>query len=184
MPNWKIYGERYKQNRTKKTSFEFQWPKIEGKRLNQHLLPDLMAMTDDHCAYCDGSALKKGDKTIDHFKPKSNPKFYLLVCKWVNLYPACSTCQQSKWEQFDKELLRPDEIGYEFNKYFIYNFSSHSIDPNPSASLLNQRRAQTTIRILDLNDSGMCKSRLRDWNLYWKSLNPVLSDYNFRFMFE
>ncbi|MEI7583816.1 HNH endonuclease [Runella sp.] len=116
---WQVYGELYAQNRAKKPSFEFQWPQIEGKKLNQHLLPKLMAMTDDHCSYCDGFPLKRGDDTIDHFHPKTRSEFYSKVCDWENLYLSCKHCQDSKGSQYEVELLRPDELDFHFNRYFI-----------------------------------------------------------------
>lgn len=182
--NWQIYGERYEKNRLNNPSFEFQWPILKGKKLNHYLLPLLTAMTNYHCSYCDGAALKKGENTIDHFYPKSLPEFYLKVCQWENLYIACNSCQISKGNQSTELLLRPDEIDYDFNKYFVYDYEEHYISSNPLSTIVEQNRAKETIKILDLNHLGMRKSRKRDWNLYNSSSNPILSDYNFRFMFD
>ncbi|WP_428664693.1 hypothetical protein [Runella sp.] len=181
---WQMYGERYIQNRGNNPSFEFQWPQISGKKLNQHLLPDLIAMTDDHCSYCDGFPLKRGDDTIDHFHPKTNPAFYSEVCKWENLYISCKHCQDSKVDQFEEELLRPDDIEFHFNRYFIYDYIEHTISPNPLASVEEQYRAERTIEIFDLKHKSLCISRRHAYQRYNSDADPVLSDYNFRFMFE
>ncbi len=181
---WQIYGERYAQHRATHPSFEFQWPQISSKKLNQHLLPHLMAMTDDHCSYCDGFPLKRGDDTIDHFHPKTNPAFYLDVCKWENLYISCKHCQDSKGSQFEEALLRPDEIEFHFNRYFVYDYIEHTISPNPLASEDEQYRAQKTIEIFDLKHKSLCVSRRHAYQRYVSDTDPVLSDYNFRFMFE
>lgn len=181
---WQVYGELYAQNRAKKPSFEFQWPQIEGKKLNQHLLPKLMAMTDDHCSYCDGFPLKRGDDTIDHFHPKTRSEFYSKVCDWENLYLSCKHCQDSKGSQYEVELLRPDELDFHFNRYFIYDYIEHTISPNPLASMEEQYRAEKTIEIFDLKHKSLCISRRHAYQRYTGDSNPVLSDYNFRFMFE
>ncbi|MFN8344573.1 MAG: hypothetical protein U0X91_06205 [Spirosomataceae bacterium] len=184
VPRWQNYGERYALNRENNPSFEFQWPQIEGKKLNQHLLPDLMAMTDDHCSYCDDYPLKKGDDTIDHFHPKTHPAFYKEVCKWENLYISCKHCQDAKGNQFEAELLRPDEMEFQFNRYFIYDYIDHTISPNPLASLDEQYRAQKTIEVFDLRHKSLCIRRRHAYQRYAGDSNPVLSDYNFRFMFD
>lgn len=183
-PRWEEFGERYAQNRAKNNSFEFQWPQIDGKKLNQHLLPDLMAMTDEHCSYCDDYPFHRGGDSIDHFCPKSLPAFYELVCDWGNLYIACTHCQAAKGNQYEPDLLRPDEAAFEFKKYFIYDYIQHRLLPNPQASTVEKRRAEVTIRVLDLNYPGMCKSRRHAFQRFTGVEEPFLSDYNFRFMFD
>ena len=185
-PLWQVYGEKYAQKRLAKAQslFKFQWPQVKGKTLNQHLLPDLKAMTDDHCSYCDGFPLKRGDDTIDHFHPKTHTAFYKEVCKWENLYIACKHCQDAKGDYFEEKLLRPDGADYQYNRYFLYDYIQHKILPNPLASFLEQERAEKTIKILDLNHISLCISRRHSFQRHDKDDNPVLSDYNFRFMFE
>jgi uncharacterized protein (TIGR02646 family) len=185
IPRWQVYGEQYSQSRyTTNHSFKFQWPQIDGKKLNQYLLPDLMAMTDEHCAYCDKFPLLKGDDSIDHFCPKSLPDFYSLVCNWENLYIACKHCQDSKGSQFENTLLRPDEIDYDFRRYFIYDYIKHKVELNPLASDDEKVRAEVTIRIFELNHPSMCTSRRHAYERFTKDNAPILSDYNFRFMFD
>ncbi|WP_028524774.1 HNH endonuclease [Runella limosa] len=183
-PRWEWFGERYAQNRAQNPSFTFQWPQIEGKKLNQHLLSDLMEMTDKHCSYCDGFPLKRGDDTIDHFHPKTHPAYYQEVCKWENLYIACKHCQDSKGSQFEIVLLRPDAIDYEFYRFFVYDYNSHILIPNPQASEEEKASAEATIRIFDLNHPSMCVSRRHAFERFRKDEEPFLSDYNFRFMFD
>ena len=129
-PRWVQFGERYAGNRakaieSKKPGFNFQWPTVNGKTINQHLLPTLRKQTVLHCSYCDGFPLGKGDESIDHFLPKMTPAYYALVCRWENLYLSCSHCQNSKGERVDSLVLRPDEPDYSFGRYFIYDY----IDP-------------------------------------------------------
>lgn len=181
---WKRYGESYKQNRTANPGFRFAWPTIVGSTLNKILLPTLLEQTRDHCSYCDHFPLRRGDDSIDHFKPKSVEEFYPLVCQWQNLYVACKHCQDSKDSLYSDDLLRPDEIDYNFIKYFDYNYASHKIEPNQSESLENQIRANETIRIFDFNHLGQIKSRKFAYDKFVKDDNPVLNDYNYRFILQ
>ncbi|MEI7587770.1 hypothetical protein, partial [Runella sp.] len=60
----------------------------------------------------------------------------------------------------------------------------HTISPNPRASKEEQYRAEKTIEIFDLKHKSLCISRRHAYQRYTGDSNPVLSDYNFRFMFE
>ncbi|MBO0934027.1 hypothetical protein [Fibrella aquatilis] len=145
-------------------------------------MPALRALTDGHCAYCDLYPLRKPEESIDHFLPKSNPQFYANVCQWENLYLSCPTCQ-SKGEQYDADLLRPDDVAFTFSRYFIYNYQSHEIEVNPLATLDNQRRADVTRRLFNLNDKGHCAAR-RIALERWEKRDPdyIIDDYNYRYL--
>lgn len=182
---WELQGEKYTQKRIDTAHrHTFQWPSVSGKRLNQHLLPHLLELTDGHCAYCDTYPLGRSDETIDHFLPKSVSTFYAFVCQWENLYIACADCQNAKKEQHDSRLLRPDEVNYNFSRYFIYDFITDKIECNPAATPIDQDRAESTISIFDLNHKAHCINRRRARQLFTADPTPILSDYNYRFIFE
>lgn len=187
-PKWVNFGNRYSANRSKKPGFEFQWPTVEKQPLNQHLLPTLQAQTVFHCSYCDSHPLPKGSRTIDHFLPKSRVEFFGQVCQWENLYYACGHCQDSKGERYDPLILRPDEQGYSFSRYFIDDFDKHQIDCNPRASAEDQARAKATRLFFDFDEPALVTSRERSFKLYnlmeANGESPVLDDFNFRFMFD
>ncbi len=181
---WELYGERYAQNRANSNhTFLFQWPDVAQKPINQHLLPYLAAMTDSHCSYCDKYPPFKGDDSIDHFKPKSVPAFYSEVCKWENLYFACKHCQDSKKNQYDEQLLRPDELNYNFKDYFLYDYISHTMSPNPIQSTENQERAKITIAVFDLNHASMRVSRRNAFHLFQTDILPA-TEYYHRYIFQ
>jgi uncharacterized protein (TIGR02646 family) len=178
----------YINRRAEKPGYQFQWPQKEGVKLNQHLLPVLKTQTEDHCSYCDGFPLQKGNYTIDHFQPKSQPAFYHLVVEWTNLYLCCHICQQ-KSDNYNDFLLRPDAADYQFEEYFIYEYNSQELKPNPAKPATNQLRASETIRIFDLNHPGLISSRELMWDLFQRNqiLPPEerrgINRYGFRFMF-
>jgi uncharacterized protein (TIGR02646 family) len=179
-----VIGQNYAQRRLINPNYSFSWPQINNQRINHSILPVLREQTNNHCSYCDKFPLHKGDNTIDHFKPKTNSLYYLFVCQWENLYLACKHCQDSKGTKYDDLLLRPDDPNFDFSNYFVYNYSDHTIEANPSANDGDQQRAQITIEILDLNFPDVKTSRRHAFERYNAATLPDLNDYNYRFMFE
>ena len=183
-PRWMHLGDRYTTNRGRNPGFTFQWPIVGGKTLNQYLLPMLREQTVDHCSYCDGYPLGKGDESIDHFLPKLSRTYYALVCQWENLYLACGHCQKSKGERVDPLVLRPDEPDYSFERYFSYDYIDQKIDINIIASPGDQQRARATHQFFDFDDTQLVTKRRHAYNRYSRDPNPLLDDYNFRFIFD
>lgn len=182
--HWERIGNEYAAKRALDPSYSFSWPQIDKKKLNHEILPVLKGQTGEHCSYCDKYPLLRGDESIDHFKPKTDPRFYKEVSQWSNLYLACKHCQDSKSIQYGEKLLRPDDVHYHFNKYFTYNYNEHKIEPNPAATEQERSMAEETIKTFDLNHSSMKISRRHAHERYSRASNPVLDDYNYRFILE
>lgn len=141
--------------------YRFAWKQWQGQRVNQRLLPLLREMTEEHCAYCDWFPMDTGtDPTIVHFRPKA--WFPSEVYVWENLYLACRHCQEKDDAGFDESLLRPDAIGYQYERFFIYNHADGTLAPNPAAAPDDQRRARVTIDLLRLNSRGRPAARRRE----------------------
>jgi uncharacterized protein (TIGR02646 family) len=156
---WKAWGKSYANNRRKNPSFSFQWATYQGRKINTLLEPLLAQLTDYHCSFCDNFPIRSKEDSIDHFKPKSRPAYYNLVCHWENLYYCCQNCQQYKREQYNQFLLRPDAENFSFDHYFVYSFLSHELAPNPKLSESEKRKAKTTIDVFGLNDKGHIAAR-------------------------
>lgn len=184
--NWEHWGNRYAQNKLKNAKHIFQWATHEGQKVNQKLLPLLTEQTQLHCSYCDYSPPRVGDDTIDHFKAKGISIFYHLAYHWENLYFCCNACQRAKMEQFDDLLLRPDEAGYSFERYFLLDTQTFDIQPNWAANEIDKKRALKTIEIFKFNDTGQSESRRRSWQLYFRlpEEDRQLEDFAYRFMFD
>ncbi len=158
-------------------ALRFQWRSFDGVPVNQRILPHLLAMTAGHCAYCDGYPLDvTGRPTIDHFRPKST--FPALVYRWDNLFPACERCQAEKRDRWDEALLRPDEPGYAFERYFLCDVASGRIEPNPAADDRDQARARRTIDLFGLNAGGRPRERAR-WLQGRAEIDGDLAPYRF-----
>lgn len=140
----------------------FRWPRREGMSLHSVVIQALVAMTDRRCAYCDGNDISgTGVEHIDHFRPKSRTEFHPLVCEWTNLYFVCCACNQAKLEKWDDGLLAPDQPGFTFERFFVYNARTGRLEPNGDpAATPDAKRAETTIAILNLNRDGACRRRM------------------------
>ncbi len=151
--------------------------------MNQQILPPLLVMTAEHCAYCDGFPLDTtGSPTIDHFKPSS--RFPEDAFSWPNLFPACERCQKGpvgKGDDWSPLLLKPDAPDYNFQKYFRYVAATGHLEPNPQASEQDQERAALTIRTFGLNTGSRPRSRQRVASTYG---HFSAEDRPYRFVFS
>ena len=150
--------ESYVRKRQANPRHDFRWP----EDLYEIVRAALAQMTDERCAYCDGDLRPAPVRAeIDHFQPKSCSDFHWLVCAWSNLFLVCSPCNGVKGSKWSPDLLKPDDPGYAFHRYFDYDFQRDKLRPNPGASIDDQRRARTTIELLGLNDDRQPASRRR-----------------------
>lgn len=183
---WNAWGTRYLNNRKSNSGFTFQLPTFEGQIINKIISPLLAEMTDNHCSFCDKFPVGSKEISIDHFKPKSNPDFYNLVCQWENLYYCCPNCQAFKKEQYNDDLLRPDGNDYSFEKYFIYLYNSHTIEPHPVLDESEKLKAITTIAIFGLNDTSHTITRRHTLERFegqkTDNLEIEISDFPYRFI--
>jgi uncharacterized protein (TIGR02646 family) len=182
---WRTWGIRYDTNKRRNLGFVFQWATYNGRKVNTLLKPHLAEQTDGHCSFCDNFPIRSREDSIDHFKPKSRPSYYLLAYQWENLYYCCQNCQQYKREQFNQYLLRPDAVYYSFEHYFIYSFNTNEIEPNPALTNNDRRKAETTISILGLNDEGHIAARRISLERYYGQINLgieiFINDFPYRY---
>ncbi len=177
--NYKRLGKRWEKRKKANPKAQFDWT----TGVYDVVLTQLLADSHNHCAFCDQRPLRQFGATIEHFKPKS--VHFLLAYFWYNLFPCCTNCQK-KGEQFSKLLLKPDVKDFEFNDYFIYNYSTGELEPNPSVTAQNQTRASVTRELYSLNDFERPEERQRVLENYLeqKSKGVTLdkNDFSFRFM--
>jgi len=158
--HWKKWGQQYTNKLQVNPGHQFAWKSFEGFKVNHRLLPLLREMTAEHCAYCDWFPTDVGtDSTIDHFRPKR--QYSREAYHWPNLYLCCRTCQSKNDDDFSDDLLRPDETGYDFERFFLYNYRDGTLVANPAASADDRDRATLTIQHLKLNEGGRPAARQR-----------------------
>jgi uncharacterized protein (TIGR02646 family) len=183
------WSKEYADRRAIDSKVRFSWPTFEGQRADRSIREALGDMTKRHCSYCDGFPLDAvGFETIDHFKPKSWPEFWELAFAWENLFLCCPQCQNNKLAQYCTELLRPDEPGYDFDRYFVYHSHRGELEANPAASEEDQNRARRSIDVFGLNKSGRCDDRCRQLRYYRLDAEQGgevdLADWAYRFLIE
>lgn len=173
-------------DRIKNRKGTFYWPNYpdsKGNPISSIIIENLLECTQNHCAYCDKFPLYKSDKTIDHFRPKRQTKFPELAYNLENLFPACDNCQTMKLDQYSEDLLKPDEINYNFNSYFYIDFTNFTLIPNPKANSKDQNKALTTIKLFNLNDLAHITSRRHSFERYNFIQNEFLDDFAYRYLF-
>ena len=187
---YKKWGKRFKKRKDINPAAVFSWTRYEGQRINLLLLPILMEMTsilgekeNAHCSFCDGFPVEQvSANSIEHFKPKS--QFPRLAYTWKNLFYCCSKCQESKLENFDRKLLKPDVSDYSFEYYFQYDTKTGEIIPNPDRTEDDIKKSEKTIELYGLNDHGRPTARKRTIRQYLDSGSPILDEFPYRFVLD
>jgi hypothetical protein len=90
----------------------------------------------------------------------------------------------AKREQFSVLMLRPDDISYSFERFFVYNYNLHELEPNPAASYSDQQHAEETIKIFKFNHPDMKIGRRHSFERWVSSFDNerFLEDFSFRFI--
>ncbi len=163
----KQWGKEFARKKERKKDYVFTWRQYKGRKVDKLLMPLLVEMTNNHCSFCDGYPLgETGRQTIEHFKPKG--RFPLLAYTWTNLFLCCDVCQNAKQEKYDEKLLKPDHREYDFFLFFINNYRTGKIEPNPASPPEFQERAEVTILLYDLNNKERINSRKRMFKLFMR----------------
>lgn len=182
--NWVRWTSLFLRRR-KRGLGTFYWnkyPNAKGRPISETIIHQLLLSSQFHCAYCDKFPLYRSDETIDHFKPKSI--YPLGAYQWSNLFPACDNCQTEKLNKFSSLILKPDELTYDFNTYFIVDFTTYELLPNPKAIKFNRKRANATIEIFKLNEKGHKTSRRHQIERYRGMSSAIdINDFAYRYMF-
>lgn len=139
------------------------------------------------CAYCEID-LRKTTTTVEHYRPKAKDKYFWLAHEWTNFMPCCPDCQddkKGKGSQFETEnppqysppLLPNGNLDYEkcrLDNAYLLDEKPLILNPeidNPSEHLgfniengdllvkNNSKKAETTIRVVNLNRKQLQFSR-------------------------
>ncbi|MEO5371317.1 MAG: TIGR02646 family protein [Magnetococcus sp. DMHC-1] len=161
------------------TKARFRWPYKCYVLIRQKLLE----MTQGRCAFCDGP-FTGSPKTVEHFRPKS--KYPYLAYMFDNLFPCCIACQAAKKDRFDEKLLRPDDLEYQFEDYFMLNLREGKLEPSLMASPEHQQRAKTSIDYYNLNmpERNVARINMREYfNLKRNSTSEHIdiNDFDYRY---
>lgn len=143
-------------------SAQFSWYSIDGKNAREWALPALRLMNQGHCSFCDCYPLEDRSKEpIEHFKPKTHPAFLRGASTWENLYYCCEFCQDSKKDQWDPKLIRPDASDYQFLRFFEFDYTTGAIRPSTfNRSQEDQSRVEVTIKFYGLDKPARRRMRL------------------------
>ncbi|WP_145515682.1 retron system putative HNH endonuclease [Yersinia aleksiciae] len=175
--NYEAWTQRYQTDKASTPTKSFRWYNVA---CYQETRERLISMTQGHCAFCDGPVGTESRETVEHFKPKS--RFPELVFTWENLFPCCDRCQGQKLEKYDDALLRPDDVTYEFERFFIANYATGEIAPSPQAPATEQHQAQVTIEHYGLNLPARKLARRKELKCYSVMRHEmILDEFNYRY---
>ncbi len=136
----------------------FYWHEHRRQSVRGLILPVLREMNQGHCSFCDCYPLEDRSKEpIEHFKPKK--RYPEVAFTWANLYYTCEFCQGAKREKWDDSLLRPDDPDYSCDRYFDFDHTNGAMRANPAAEAPDQRRADVTIALYDLDNPARRRQR-------------------------
>lgn len=176
---WKDKLDRKKLGHIQNATFVW-YVVTNGQKFNSIVFPVLWE--EDRCAYCDFYRDGGSQQTIEHWKEKIN--FPLQAFIWKNLFPACNSCQGYK-DNWESNLIRPDETGYSFNRYFVVNRLDGIISANPSANAFDKTRAEQAIRIYGFNKGDIPSLRKKCYKAWHKNVqsDPLFANnLSYRFL--
>jgi uncharacterized protein (TIGR02646 family) len=149
-----------------------------GFDVKRNLLPLLLKVTKEHCAFCDFYPLTPeiNPVPLEHFEPKSTTpeKAY----SWENLFPVCAGCTDKKRERFDENLLKPDDISYSFEAHFSVTGEGWLECKQKQKT----SRAFITIDIYKLNRGALVRERKKHIRDFPKIKPDNPDEYPFRFL--
>ncbi len=165
--NYKNWGKEWEKDKKNDKSFPDKLKKIK---------PDLIALTNGYCSYC---GLKLADiAIIEHFYPKE--KKPLLAFYWCNLFISCQSCNSTKSDKFEShKALKPDQLNYRFDYWFLIDFSTGKLEPNPKRNNNEKERVKYTIDLFGLNKSGKCTQRNEQLDFYQNGNDINALSYHF-----
>lgn len=172
------WNEQWKRRKTENPAAKFAWYRHENRSVRDWILPDLSRMTNEHCSFCDRYTVEP--ESVEHFRPKSDHRFLHLAYSWENLFFCCGQCQTHKLEQWDDDLISPDASDYSFSRYFVFDWTTGAMSPNPTASPSDQTRAETTIRIYGLDTVERRRFRLMELRKWERTNATSVDDFAYR----
>jgi len=195
--NYKKWNKKWIKSFKRNPSARFSWHQYKNQAVDQLIKHDLRIMSHYHCAFCDKHMLAADSDTIEHFYPK---KLYPeQAFTWSNLFLACSGCQKIPlgWKKLEEThrslILKPDEVGYTFDTYFLYDTRNGDILVNKfNTTEETQKRASATITYYQLNAFRRPYKRREMFKRYFSyktpnhlkaSLNCTINEVPYRFIY-
>jgi hypothetical protein len=131
-----------------------QWT---GKEYWRKAIPDLRKAYGHVCAYMAlWISSGTGSPTVDHYIPRSADSS--LAYEWSN-FRLCSMLMNSRKKNY-RDVLDPFIIGRD---WFILDFDSMMIHPNPSLPAPTKQQILDTLKRLGLNKDEACIAARREW---------------------
>lgn len=152
--------------------------KAMNKYQHEEIKVTLVAMFHGKCAYCESKITHITYGDIEHFRPKSDPRYAHLIFEWENLLLSCSICNNSahKGAKFPLDasgnpvLIDPTDGVTDPNAHLEFAWDAVA---GLATVYGYDTRGQEVERIFDFNGVGR-KELIRDRSYHVKTLMALL----------
>lgn len=141
------------------------WEEVSAEDKTE-IRQSLYTMQQHRCAYCEKALPENKPCHIEHFRQRS--RYPQGTFQWSNLYLSCNT-QNTCGKHKDKQQYTPtdliDPCADDPDDYLRF-YSDGSIRPRKKLPQQEQKRAEETIRVFNLNEQALQairKSELQGW---------------------
>jgi uncharacterized protein (TIGR02646 family) len=138
----------------------------------------LNAMQGGACAYCERSIAREDQRHIEHFRCRHDYPQHTF--DWHNLFLSCG-CSSSCGQFKDSKRARPYDPAHlidpcQEDPDDLLRFRENGqVEPRCGLSPANQRRAEETIRVLNLNLPALRSQRQQQLNTYRSTEPDILA---------
>lgn len=149
-----IWTTRWQANTT------WNWPTVDGKRLNAHAVEVMRHWHHDKCAFCEARKLKPD---VEHFIPKTaeNRQFAFV---WSNLFLSCDDCNtDEKGAKHPENAIKPDVDDPE--DFLWINPITLKVSARPDLNEIDKARAMKTIQLFGLNRDELTRAYQHHWRV-------------------
>lgn len=96
-----------------------------------------------------------------------------LIEKWQSKYESTQKSNDFRWYRYN----------YDFDKYFDIKWETGELIPNSDASKKDQRRAEITIKLYNLNEYGKPNDRLEELEKF-NNTDFDIDSFSYRFFLK
>lgn len=133
-----------------------QWRELTASD-KEEIWRELNTMQGERCAYCEGTLSK--EKHIEHFRQRSRcPQ---LTFTWDNLFGSCNRSDSCGKHKDECQYLAVDLIKADIEdpeRFLVFEVTG-TVQTRANLSAVDRRKAEETIRILNLNAAALRQIR-------------------------
>lgn len=139
------------------------WSKVSKRQSMKHYARQLHQAFQHKCAFCESKPASTSALQVEHYRPKGNKQFEMLMFDWENWLSSCGCCNSNKWKHF------PDCNGQACLINPCNENPKKHIEFLGENALSKTQRGKKTIKLIGLERSPLKEERAK-WLLQINSL--------------